>query len=82
MNAKLYVDVTAVFSADGVIVPVSIRWKNGTVYPIDKVLDKRPAAALKAGGCGMRYTCCIGGHIRYLFLEQDRWFLENSHQTQ
>ena len=34
------------------------------------------AAALKAGGCGIRYTCRIRGQQTYLFLDGDRWFVE------
>jgi len=36
---------------------------------IDKVLDVRPAAALKAGGQGDRYTVQINGYPSYLFFE-------------
>ena len=80
MNNKVYVEVTAAFSPDGTIIPLSITWQDGTVYEIDRVLDIRRAAALKAGGCGLRYTCRIHGQQTYLFLDEDRWFVE-SHCT-
>ncbi len=76
MSCKVYVEVTAAFSADGGVVPLAVRWQDGTVFAVDRVLDVRPAAALKAGGCGMRYTCRIRGQQTYLFLEEDRWFVE------
>ena len=50
-----------------------------------KILDVRPAAALKAGGQGDRYTVQINGHQSYLFFERSpnisginlgRWFVE------
>ncbi|WP_330601097.1 hypothetical protein [Caproicibacter fermentans] len=47
------------------------------MYEIDRVLDVRPAASLKAGGAGIRYTCRIQGREKYLWREQDRWFVES-----
>ena len=76
MSSKIYVDVTARFDADGKILPLVLQWEDGREFEIDKVLDVRPAASLKAGGCGIRYTCRILGQLRYLFLEENRWFVE------
>ena len=53
---KVYVDVTAEFSSDGKIIPLTFVWDDGRIYEIDRVLDIRPAASLKAGGFGLRYT--------------------------
>ena len=76
MSCKTYVEVTASFSPEGSVIPLSIKWQDGTIYEIDRVLDIRRAAALKAGGCGLRYTCRIRGQQTYLFLDEDRWFVE------
>ncbi len=76
MSHKVYVEVAAVFSPEGQILPRSIRWEDGTLFAVDRVLDIRRAAALKAGGCGIRYTIRIGGRQTYLFLDEDRWFVE------
>lgn len=73
---KVYVDVIASWRKDGAILPRAIRWEDGTRYKIDKVLDVRPAASLKAGGCGMRYTVRVLGQDSFLFLENDKWFVE------
>lgn len=84
-SIKVYVPVLAAFAADGKMIPRRIRWEDGEVYEIDKVLDCRPAAALKAGGQGDRYTVQIGGKQSYLFFEHNtdvsardigRWFVE------
>lgn len=76
---KLYLDVAVVFHADGRLEPKSVVWEDGRSYAIDAVADVRPAASLKAGGCGMRYTCRIRGRLVYLFLEDNnRWFMERS----
>lgn len=56
MAIKVYVPVTAYFDADGRLIPTSLTWEDGTVYVIDRVIDIRQAAALKAGGQGDRYT--------------------------
>ena len=76
MSRKVYVEVAAVFTPDGQILPRRIRWEDGTLFSIDRILDIRHAAATKAGGCGIRYTIHIRGQQTYLFLEEDRWFVE------
>ncbi len=75
MDTKVYVDVTVRFDADGRITPLEIRWEDGRVYQIDRVLDVRRAASLKAGGTGIRYTVRISGKETFLFLEETRWFV-------
>ena len=84
-SSKVYVAVIASFSEDGKIDPKQLRWEDGREYSIDKVLDVRPAAALKAGGKGDRYTVQIKGNQSYLFFERStniggtnlgRWFVE------
>ena len=76
MIRKVYVAVTARFDVEGNITPLSVTWEDGTFYEIDKVLDKRRAASLKAVGIGMRYTCRILNQESYLFYEEPRWFVE------
>jgi len=73
---KVYVNVTAHFDTEGNMTPMSIIWGDGTEYEIDRVLDKRRAASLKAGGFGDRYTVRIRNRERYLFFEDGRWFVE------
>ena len=79
MDNKVYVDVTAEFSKEGVLVPKSFRWEDGQVYEIERVKDVRRAASLKAGGVGMRYTCVIDGQEKHLFYEDNNmWFMERA----
>lgn len=73
---KVFVEVVAKFTRDGQKIPLAITWEDGRRYDIDKVTDIRRAASLKAGGQGMRYRCRIGGHETYLWLEEDKWFVE------
>lgn len=76
MARKVFVEVTTKFDAEGNIMPLSLTWEDGTVYEIDRVLDVRRAASLKAGGIGIRYTVRINGLEKFLFYEQPRWFVE------
>jgi hypothetical protein len=84
-NTKVYVDVIASFDADGRLIPLQLIWEDGRKYKIDRVLDIRPAAAMKAGGQGDRYTIQVSGRNTYLFFERSanvsgnnigRWFVE------
>ncbi len=73
---KQYISVTARFDEDGNLLPLKIHWNDGRSFEIDKVTDIRYAASLKAGGAGLRYTCRICGAEKYLFLEENRWFVD------
>ncbi|MGN0477134.1 MAG: hypothetical protein ACI4HM_07340 [Ruminococcus sp.] len=73
---KEYVSVTAKFDQDGSLLPLIINWDDGRKFEIDKITDIRFASSLKSGGAGVRYTCQILNQIRYLYLEDNRWFIE------
>lgn len=75
-DPKVYVKVNADFLPDGKLLPQSITWENGRKFDIDRITDIRRAASLKAGGAGIRYTVEILGRQTYLFLEEDKWFVE------
>lgn len=84
-NIKVYVAVKADFREDGIMLPRVITWENGDKFEIDRILDIRQAAAMKAGGQGDRYTVRIKGQQSYLFFERNpnqtgnnigRWFVE------
>ena len=73
---KVYVDVFAVMKRDGTVLPRSFVWEDGERYTIDRVLHIVPAASLKVGGRAIRYTVKIGMNERYIFRDEDRWFVE------
>lgn len=75
-DPKVYVAVEARFEPDGRLAPTAITWEDGQRYEIQRVLDVRRAASLKAGGAGVRYTVRIGRRDTFLFLEEGRWFVE------
>jgi len=75
--SKIYVDVLAEFTKEGVLKPREIIGEDGRHYEVDKIIDIRPAASLKAGGAGIRYTCKIQGREKYVFYESNyKWFVE------
>lgn len=73
---KVYVEVTAHFDLEGKLTPLTILWEDGHTFEVDKILDCRRAASLKAGGVGMRYLCRIAGKETHLFYEGPKWFVE------
>ena len=78
---KKYIKVTVTFDCDGNLLPALIYWDDGRKYPINKITDVRYAASLKACGAGIRYTCKILGKERYLFLEENRWFVDTKEKS-
>lgn len=76
MARKVYVDVTVKYDVAGHIWPLSIDWEDGRIYEVDRVLDVCRAASLKVGGQGTRYTCRIRGQQTYLFVDENRWYVE------
>ena len=73
---KINLQVNADFDLDGNIRPRAITWEDGCVFEIDRVLDVRRAASLKAGGLGIRYICRIRGKEVRLFNDEGHWFME------
>lgn len=76
MARRVYVRVLVEFDEQGRMAPRLIYWEDGRSFSIDRVLDIRRAASLKAGGSGMRYTCRIRGREVYLFEDNNQWFVE------
>ena len=72
---KNYVREQARYNEEGESRPVKMGW-GARWLDVDRVLDIRPAASLRSGGAGLRYTCSIAGVPTYLFLEETKWFFE------
>ncbi len=85
MNIKVYIEVVVYFDEEGRMIPKMLIWEDGRKYTIDRIIDIRQAAAMKAGGQGDRYTVIINGQQSHLFFERatnlsghiiGRWFVE------
>ncbi|MGB4984423.1 MAG: hypothetical protein WBO70_01435 [Erysipelotrichaceae bacterium] len=76
---KRYVDVETLITKEGQYVPLKLYWnQDGAVlkYEIDKIIMIKKSYSI-VGGCGILYKCKIQGHVRNLFWEQNRWFIES-----
>ena len=75
INMKQFISVLVLMDSSGKLIPKQIIWED-KAYVIDKVIDVKRAASLKAGGIGVRFRVVIDGQIRDLFLDDYRWFIE------
>lgn len=72
---KKYVKVYLEMDENGKKTPKTIVY-NDQKFEIDRVLDVRTAPSMKVGGVGERYTIRIDGKETYIFLENNKWFVE------
>lgn len=83
---KEFVAVLAVHWQDGKTTPYRFQRENGETVHIDRVLNTQKAATLKAGGCGIRYTCRVTDRATgretqiYLFDDDGYWFIEKANE--
>jgi len=77
MKEKVFVEIVAEYTHEGAIRPLAILWDDGRVFEIDKITDICRAASLKSGGAGIRYTITVKNKQRYLYLDEDHWFIES-----
>ena len=74
---KQPVAVIVAIDRDGQVRPKKFQWKDGRLYPIDRVCKAERAASTKVGGCGIRYTIMVDGIPRFLYDEDGKWFMED-----
>lgn len=81
---RIYVSVNADCDSTGYVHPRSITWADGRTFPIESVLDFRPANTAGNDICGDCYTVVIRGQQKHLFYEHidlrfsgrfGRWFV-------
>lgn len=73
---KCYVEVDAHFDLEGVPWPQAIIWEDGRRFSIDRILDRRHAASMKVGGFGIRYTVLVEGRQKFLWQDDEGWYVE------
>ena len=76
---KRYVDVVAMNTKEGKLIPMYIFWDDRgsrTRYQIDRIGEVKQAASV-VGGSGLRYRCLIKGRSHNLYFERNRWFIES-----
>lgn len=73
---KAYVNVIVEHQLDGQKTPLQIIFEDGRKFNIDRVVERRRAAATKVGGTGIRYNIIIGRQERYIYEDDGLWFVE------
>ena len=82
MPERVYVRVSSDFDATGYMLPRSITWPDGRVFPIEEVRAFRPSGENRLLDC---YTVVVRGRERRLFFEHSsgrfacrlgRWYVE------
>ena len=73
---RVDVGVTLKVSPEGNVWPLTITFENGKTYTIDRLKERKRAAATKDGGTGIRYTVVIQNRETYLFEDEGKWFVE------
>ena len=73
---KEYIEVIAAHRFDGSLQPIKFKAEAFPAMRIDRVLDVRRGASIKAGGHGMRYRCRVGDKEITLWHDGQFWFLE------
>ena len=71
---RVDVGVTLKVSPEGNVRPLTITFENGKTYTIDRLKERKRAAATKVGGTGIRYTVVIQNRETYLFEDEGKWF--------
>ncbi len=75
IRRKVYVQVEAIFTPEGQLIPKTIMLDDGRQFLIDKIVDIRRAASRRPGLPPLQYTCKIWGQNCSLFYEDNsRWF--------
>ena len=64
---RVDVGVTLKVSPEGNVRPLTITFENGKTYTIDRLKERKRAAATKVGGTGIRYTVVIQNRETYQF---------------
>ena len=70
---KVYVQVDSKVLDSGEIVPVTLSWKDGRVWNIDRVVHScvSPDGEFE----GIRYTVFIGSAERYIYRAGHDWYV-------
>ena len=70
---RVGVTVFCQIDADGILTPLSIEWKDGRVWEIERVLHTCRSPDFSFSG--IRYTVLIGGAEKYLHLDDTCWYV-------
>ncbi len=72
-------DVALTVTKDGEIRPRQIRYEDGTLYQVERIISVLQRSYNEnVGGFGTKYTAIVRGQQCHLFHEKDseKWFVE------
>lgn len=75
---RIDVGVTAKFGAEGGVIPLSVHWRDGREFEVERVLASERAPSHSDARLPIRYICLIREEKRYVYFEPEmlRWFVE------
>lgn len=77
MVRKVFVDVYVLVDKDGKRRPLRIQWEDGTVYVVERLLNRCKAKSRNVGGGEIRYTVQINGIETFIYEDDEgKWFVE------
>ncbi len=68
---KTPIEVTLKCMTDGKMLPLFIKWQNGCIYEIERVIDIKPR-----GPYSVIYKVIINGKKHCLYYENKKWLVE------
>ena len=74
---KKYIVVTCTYDENGVVTPTAIIWENGREIRIDKVLH-----TCKLENEGNRYSVKIGSVKKYIYKENESWYVKCEEESE
>lgn len=73
-GAIVYVSVFAKFDKDGNVTPMWLEWVDGTIYEVDRIVDKKVQKKHSLHE-KVSYLVQIGRKTARLSYEDERWFV-------
>ena len=74
---KVFVDVYVLVDKDGKRRPLRIQWEDGTVYTVERLLNRCKCCSRNVGGGEIRYTVQINGRETFIYEDNHgKWFVE------
>lgn len=69
---KIPIEVMLKCMTDGKMLPLCIKWQNGCIYEIERIIDIKPRGPYSA-----IYKVMINGKQRCLYYENKKWLVES-----
>ena len=60
----------------GSVTPLTVLWRDGRRFRVDRVLDVREGSSERTQVCGTCYRVLIAGRPRELWSMSGRWYVE------